>query len=325
MAQFLKRATLGRLVTAEGGASDPELAEVRLTVDEYKEMWKRIRQAEEDKRQAFSEIEKTKKNADLRIEERTRLMNRQLNQYKEDVDWNAAYKVELAETAKKAAEKKEKEALAKAELVNEELKKQEALNRNLKRIARERANAARGITPKKNHDGYLVLSSRQWVEHYDYKLSEEEYNAKPEEFKACHRFPYTEHRTADVWKSILQTPYDASLPLNQIRGLVEDDDLWDNHILRDLGCSEMNASDINGLYHTFDQDDQGHEYNGMYKWNFIANYKSGFWELEIYTTKNLRVPEHRRPRSNIQKSKKRKNDAERYNSDHLLMDIEFEV
>lgn len=295
MAQFLKRAALGRMVTAEGGASDPELAEVRLTVDEYKEMYRRIRQAEEDKRQAFSEMEKAKKDADRRIEERTRLMNRQLNQYKEDVDWNAAYKVKLAETAKRDAEVREKEAFERAERANEELEKQKTLNENLKRIARERSNAARGITPKKNHDGYLVLSSRQWVEHYDRELTEEEYKEKPEEFRKRYRFPYTEHLTADVWKSILQTPYNASLPLNQIRSLVEDDDLWDNYILRDIGCPKMNANDINGLYQTFGQDEEGHEYNGMYKWKFIANYKSGFWEVEIYTTKSLQVPDYRRP------------------------------
>ena len=277
MAQFLKRAALGRMVTAEGGASDPELLEVRLTADEYKEMCRRICQAEEDKRQAFNEIE-----------ERTRLMNCQLNQYKEDIHGKADYKVELAETTKMAAEAREKEAIERAEQVNEELERQKALNENLKRIARERSNAARGITPKKVHDGYLVLNSRQWVEHYNRELTEEEYNAKPDEFKARHKFPCTEHCTANVWKSTIQTPYDASLDLDQIGSLI-DKDLWDKGILEDIGGETMNPVESNGVYSDFGGS------NGLYKWIFIANYKSGFWEVEIYTTKSLRVPVHRRP------------------------------
>lgn len=35
--------------------------------------------------------------------------------------------------------------------------------------------------------------------------------------------------------------------------------------------------------------------NGMYKWQYKANYKMGLWEVEIFTTKSLRVPDYRRP------------------------------
>ncbi|OKZ58405.1 MAG: hypothetical protein BHV91_03080 [Clostridiales bacterium 44_9] len=43
------------------------------------------------------------------------------------------------------------------------------LNQNFKRISRERANADRGIKPKKERSGYVVLSSRQ--KKYRYKKS----------------------------------------------------------------------------------------------------------------------------------------------------------
>lgn len=67
---------------------------------------------------------------------------------------------------------------AKAQL-EKDLQNQIYLNQNLLRISRERANASRSITPKKIHTGYLVLSSRQWIEHYPHDLSPEEYQAMP--------------------------------------------------------------------------------------------------------------------------------------------------
>lgn len=288
------------MTEAPGGASDPELAEVRLSAEEYAEMWDRIRNAEREvsatKKAAQADIEKAERAAQRKIDDTVKDLNRQLNKLRDSDEVKMKQREDRAAKIASDAEKKAADALKAAEQAREELKRQRYLNGNLKRIARERANADRCIKPKKEHDGYLVLSSRQWVEHYDHELTEEEYNAKPEEFRARYRFPYTEHRTADVWKSIIQTPYDASLPLGQIRGLVEDDDLWDRGILRDIGCPKMNANNINGLYQTFGTNDDGYEYNGMYKWKFVANYKSGFWELEIYTTKSLQVPEHRRPR-----------------------------
>lgn len=59
---------------------------------------------------------------------------------------------------------------------------------NVYRIMRERANAARGIVPKKSHDGYLVLNSRQWKERYSAIV-----NGKKTQCSAA------------VWKSVLET------------------------------------------------------------------------------------------------------------------------
>ena len=101
-----------------------------------------------------------------------------------------------------------------------------SLNGNLIRIIRERANAIRGIVPKKKHDGYLVLSSRQWNERYNHELTLEEYKKKPEEFRRWHQFPYTEHLTAKVWKTVIQKPYDDSLPLSKVCDLVEHYDFF---------------------------------------------------------------------------------------------------
>lgn len=168
------------------------------------------------------------------------------------------------------------------------------LNSNLLRIARERANANRGITPKKEHNGYLVLSSRQWIERYEHELTSAEYAEMPISFRRNHLYPCTTSKAATTWKSILQTPYDASLPLSCIQSKIENTDLWDNDILDDLGCPQMNSSELNGSYGIF-EDNEGNECNGLYRWVYIANYRTGFWEMELYTTQSLTVPPSYRP------------------------------
>ena len=61
------------------------------------------------------------------------------------------------------------------------------LNQNFKRISRERANADRGIKPKKERSGYMVLSSRQ------------------------KKYRYKKNRDGMVevylWETVIQTPY----------------------------------------------------------------------------------------------------------------------
>lgn len=69
------------------------------------------------------------------------------------------------------------------------------LNQNFKRISRERANADRGIKPKKERSGYVVLSSRQ------------------------KKYRYKKNRDAMVevylWETVIQTPYIVSFTAEQ--------------------------------------------------------------------------------------------------------------
>lgn len=325
MSQFYKRGSLGRLVPADGGESDPDLCEVRLTAEEYESLCWRIEsveaerdhawelledaeaelvQAREATDQILEQLERVKIEAKQKNEYVIASANRQLDEYRLKINNNA-------ETITNAARENEQKALQRAEQAEENLQKQIYLNKNLKRIARERANSDRGITPKKDHDGYLVLSSRQWKEKYMYELSEEEYKAMPDEFKRKHSYPCSEQRTADVWKSVIQTPYDASIPIGQIGPIIEMDDLWVGGILADLGCVKMLESEYNGIYDDFGINEDGYGINGLYKWVYVANYKSGLWEMEIFTTKSLRVPPNRRPepvgRKKTKKQKKGKN------------------
>lgn len=282
MAKYIKKNSLGLLVESSDSILNSDTVEIRLTSAEYQNLLDQIQSLQKELKEANENLILTKKQSTQEFEEK-------LHYFKE----KATQKIfEL----QKEANAKIKSALDAKEVAEEQLQNQVGLNENLKRIARERANATRKIPNKKQHDGYLVLSCRQWTEHYLHELSEEEYAEKPVEFRNSHSFPCLEPKTAQVWKSILQTPYDASIPLYNIQELIEENDLWDKGILKDVGCTQMNESSINGYYQVFTQKEGSKECNGLYKWSYIANYRSGFWEMELYTTQCLQVPEYRRPR-----------------------------
>lgn len=292
MAQYYKKGSLGMMVKADGGASDPELAEVRLTADEYANMWRRIHAAERATKEAEAEGER-------KVDAAYKSASRQLAQYEAEADRKAERREQAAEQAKRAAEKKVEEAQAQIQQMKSEVNTANYLNGNLKRIARERANAARGITPKKEHDGYLVLSSRQWTEKYqedewDTDEHKKDYGKSEEDRATAIRYTYLKvvTKTSDVWKSVVQTPYDSSIPISQVKGVVEDEI---GSVLESVNVDGRLKPEYNGTYYNFGANEDGYERNGMYRWKFNANYRSGFWEMEIYTTKSLLVPEYRRP------------------------------
>ena len=167
------------------------------------------------------------------------------------------------------------------------------MNENLIRIMRERANQNRGIRPKKEHDGYIVLSSSQWTERYDEELWDEEID--PEKYQSEERRQYAlsngllriEHKTAECWKTIMQTPYDAGLQLESISKQIEND-LFEGGILREMGCSTSVSVEENGQYHDFGDE------NGIYRWRYRADFRTGFWNVEIYTTQGISVAGGRR-------------------------------
>lgn len=280
MAKYMKKNSLGLLVESSDSILNSDTVEIRMSIDEYQNLLDQIQSLQKELNEANENLILAKKQAEQETKEKL--------QYFKEKSTHKMFELQ------KEANAKIKSALNAKEIAEEQLQNQIELNENLKRIARERANAARNITPKKTHDGYLVLSCRQWTEHYLHKLSEEEYAEKPVEFKRTHSYPCSEYRTAQVWKSLLQTPYNSSLALSSIKTVIEENDLWEQGILEELSCPRMNESSINGYYQKF-TDQDGVEVNGLFRWNYIANFKSGFWEMELYTTQCLQVPEYRRP------------------------------
>ena len=148
-------------------------------------------------------------------------------------------------------------------IANQEILSAKTLNSNLIRIMTERANALRNIRPKKGSDGYIVLFSREWTEYLG------------------------DGETADVWRTTIQTPYDASMERISIHGQILDD--LRERVLPDLGCDDR--TDESGEY----PEECDRRFSSvMYRWKMIVDYRSGFWIVEIYTTDELHVPLARR-------------------------------
>ena len=137
----------------------------------------------------------------------------------------------------------------------------ESLNVNLKRICRERANQARGLS--KNDDGYIVLVSQEWRE-------------KAQNGKLIRGY-----------KTTIQSPLDAGMDDETAKKQIFED-LVDG-VLADLGCPYYEQ--VNG------RPAEPIEEMSMYRWIFTADYRSGsgFWTVTIYTSGPLSVPPHRRP------------------------------
>lgn len=140
------------------------------------------------------------------------------------------------------------------------------MNRQLKRIMRERSNADRAITPKKEHDGYIILRVEQYAERIDGET------------------------VLEAWRSQLQTPYPAELCGESVCFTIEDDLVAEN-ILSELGCNEVALeSDIEDL--------QNAEENTVYRIRHSANCRSGFMEVTLYTTGPLYITKEKMPYSN---------------------------
>lgn len=172
--------------------------------------------------------------------------------------------------AAERAESLEKEKIALQDRIAdlEEAKFQaEGLNRNLLRICTERANADRKINPKKQHDGYLVLQSREWRE----KLSDKS--------------------IIHTWKSVIQSPYDASIEPEIAESKIFNDLV--NSVLVDLGVGKYVSPEDNDRCLRPDNEKSA---NSMYFWKYYADYRSGYWSVIIYTINPLVVPPERRAR-----------------------------
>ena len=135
-------------------------------------------------------------------------------------------------------------------------------NQNLIRILKEKANAKRGLTPKKGHSGYVILNA--------------------EEFTYIHK--YAGYSASDVmsipcWRVRLQTPYVVAMDFKSISSLVYGDLL---HVIGALmnivgifNINENNGSEVKELL-----EKPG---NWIFKASYRANAVKGFWEAEYLT------------------------------------------
>ena len=196
------------------------------------------------------------------------------NAHKKDVDEinrkAVAYKNkadEDAQTVKDAAAQRVAEAEA-------ERDRQTNLNNNLLRISRERANAKRGLQPKKEHHGYRFsgkIMQTKTISGHDKKEGA----------------IYT-----DVWTATLESPYDATIPIHQIQDKIFDDLKGTEGILSKLYIKYWTYKDSpviwKGTYAEAMNDNDGKE-NYLFDYKFMINPKTRLWEIQITTTKSIRA------------------------------------
>lgn len=287
----------------DGDAAADEATHFIMTAEEMNSMQAELRKANRD-------IKTMQKLLKERVEQAYNDARAQLQEHKDAFEeqkkeLQASYEGRLAEK-----ETSVRQLTAQLDRANVELTNERDLQKNLLRIMRERSNQKRGITPKKEHDGYIVLDSSQFTE----KTKRDEWasNIDTSKYTSAENRAYAiKHGLLtvitveiSVWRSTLQTPYDAALPLEDIQNKVEKD-LWEGGVLKSIGCPGMMVPEENGKYHYFGKTEDGTEKNGLYRWRFRANFRSGQWELELYTTRGLRVPEERMPGGTSGSVKKR--------------------
>lgn len=156
-----------------------------------------------------------------------------------------------------------------------ELDRVNCLNGNLLRISRERANQKRNLRPKKSHKGFIVLNRQSLY----YKLYS---NVKPN--SKSRQVNYIEF---PCFKVKIQTPFDASIHFELIEDEIIDTfsdfmkdlkiDNWYNYnYIINQPISKIKDIIFNSEY-----------YNFIFKYSFNANFKSNFWEIEVYAKKDI--------------------------------------
>ena len=117
MAKFLKKGSLGMMTEAPGGTSDPELAEIRLTPEEYFNLMDQIRGAKQA-------VYKARADADEREITAYREAQRKLELYRTEIQADAEMKIRNMTQALREAEEHTSEAEAAKEELEEALAKQ---------------------------------------------------------------------------------------------------------------------------------------------------------------------------------------------------------
>ncbi len=235
MAVDMYKSALGSWTEAKAGDTKHSPTHKLLSTQEYETLLDKIRQAQKEKtdaiQQGISDVETYKKQAQRDLEEA-------------------------------------KEQLAAAQV---EVEQQRSLNANLLRIARERANAQRGLTPKKEHMGYRFSG----------KISQTKVKAGYSK--------KTGVLYAASWVATLETPYNGTIPLSSIKNVITED-LTENGVLSSIGVQWWYNPESGGLW-AGDYSDalaNDSENSRLFDYKFSINPRTGFWEIELHTTKEIR-------------------------------------
>lgn len=251
MSEFVRKATIGYKVVPRGHG-DPELTHVILTKEEYEDL---LAEIQKEKKKATKAALDAKK----RVQEVTDQSNMELQKIQETTEQTIG---ELREEV--AAEREEREY-------------QQRLNVNLLRISKERANASRKLQPKKEHSGYVVISSMEKDHSYKYGSN---------------------RRTVRLWETVLQTPFFIDFTEEQARTETEKLFQKDETGMWPIGKIGINGQYLSGYGEMVRAKDAAEwkEYNVIVEKKLRANFRAGYWEQILLHTKPLGVvPAEMRP------------------------------
>ena len=246
MAEFVKKTAIGYKPVA-GGSSNSECTHVILTLGEYDGLKREISSAQQAER--IAEYNADKKIHQIQSEAQSRITHTEKEMAKNTAEWE-----------KKLAAEQQESAL------------QRELNANLLRITKERANAERDLKPKKEHIGYVVLTSAE----------------KESRYKDSYGHP----RTITLWETAMETPYTVDFEAEQVRSLLQElfqkdeDERWP--ICR-IGITGNYPGGYTAMVNDKKWSEKYKEHNVMLERWLRANYRSGYWELVFLHTKPLSV------------------------------------
>ena len=203
-------------------------------------------------------------------------------------------KITVLESAVETCSREREELESAAEACSQKLSELEAQNASLLRIMRERANASRGISPKKAHDGYMIIACRQHRDYQEITNSWEDYQNQSFTYRQQNRFIKTEKIPITSWKISVQTPYPVSLPFDQVARPIMFEMI--ESFLGEIGCEDI--QDQNGPYLVFPNDKCI-----LYRWDYAADLRSGFWTIDLYMTGEPCIPQNRIPNRSKAKTK----------------------
>lgn len=244
MSEFVKKTMMG-YKEVPGGYTDQECSHIILTKKEYDQQLREISAAKQEALNA-------RYNADREIQEARSYAKNQIAA----AESAASKKVADLERAL-AAEQKES-AL------------QRGLNANLIRIAKERANADRKLKPKKEHTGYVVVSSME----------------KEHRYKDGNR----NLRSVMLWETVLETPYAVDLEVAEVRRLIQElfqKDVAGHWLIQKIGITGNYPEGYADMICDKDWREDYHKYNVMLDRRLKANYRTCFWEIIFLHTKPL--------------------------------------
>lgn len=249
MSEFVKKGALNYYKQVPEGQHDPGCSHVILTLEEYESLCRERDRAKQEQQAARNWADSEVRRA---------------------IDQGRANLKQAEDMAKAALEEVGRQLVT----AQEEAAHQRGLNENLLRICRERANSDRTLKPKKEHSGFVVVSSAE--REYRYKAGKS-------------------LKTVRLWETVLQSPYLVDFTEEQARqlimeGLLQEDK--DNlRPIEKLGIDEMYQGKYEDLLGHPDDAKRLERQNIMMEQRLRANYRAGYWEVIFFHTRALeRVP-----------------------------------